>query len=252
MSDTLPLLRESAALAETERPESLLAVIARAVADPRMDVEKMAKLLDMHERIVADQRRVAFAAAMSRLAPKLPEIDQNGRVVFEGKNGAKGQDRKYARLEDIDRAIRPLLSEEGFSLSFDTAEGPGGKIRVSGKLSHSEGHSETKQLDLPHDSSGSKNPVQAVGSTVSYGRRMLCKMFFNLIERGEDTNGETEAALITPDQALEINTLIQDTKSDVKSFLEKIAGYPSIAEIPAIQYRRVMNALETKQRGMQK
>lgn len=228
------------------RPSDLLTVITAAVANPDLDVEKMKALLDMHMQITAEQRRIAFMEAMARLATKLPEIDQNGRVKFDGKEGKQGQDRKYARLEDIDRAIRPLLSEEGFSLSFDTGEGQGGKIRVSCKLSHSAGHSETKQLDLPHDPSGSKNGVQAVGSTVSYGRRMLVKMFFNLMEKGEDTDGESLQP-ITAEQAKDIEALISEVGADKKRFLAYMES-ERVDAILAKDHKKAITALESKRR----
>jgi hypothetical protein len=38
-------------------------------------------------------------------------------------------------------------------------------------LSHELGHSEETTMTLPLDTSGSKNNVQAVGSSTSYGKR---------------------------------------------------------------------------------
>src|SRR3990172_6987482 len=46
-------------------PSDLLSVIARVVADPHTDIEKMERLLAMHERITAEQRKQAFATALS-------------------------------------------------------------------------------------------------------------------------------------------------------------------------------------------
>lgn len=216
--------------------ENLLAVIAHAVADPRCDVAKMEKLLDMHQRIVTEQRKTAFMAAMARVAVKLPEIGKLG----QSHHG------KYARLEDIDRAIRPIISEEGLSLSFDS-QPIDGKVRVTCKLSHADGHSETKQIDLPLDTSGSKNGAQSVISTVSYGRRALTKMFFNLVEAGEDTDAN-DPTCITEEQARDIRTMLQDLKSDERNFLDLIAGVSTIEQIPARDHKRIINALETKGR----
>src|SRR6185436_7436289 len=91
-------------------------------------------------------------------------------------------------------------------------------IRVICKLSHSEGHFEVKQIDLPLDTSGSKNGAQAVISTVSYGRRALVTMFFNLMTTGEDTDGEVPTT-ITQDQARDLETLADEVKADKKRFL---------------------------------
>ena len=229
-----------------EGPTRLLEVIATAVSDPRMDVEKMERLLAMHQTITTEQRKTAFMAAMARLTPKLPEITQRGRVAFST-NAGGAQSRKYARLEDIDRAIRPLIAEEGFSLSFDTAPLDGQKVRVICRLSHSEGHSELKQIDLPIDSSGSKNATQAVGSTVSYGRRVLTKMFFNLIETGEDDDGSGGSGPITKKQATDIRADLKAVGIDEARFL-KFMGAEKVEAILARDYQKASNAIETKRR----
>lgn len=236
---------------ETELPEvqgqstNLLQVISQAVANPLMDVDKMAKLLDVHERIVADQRRTAFFAAMARVAPMLPEIGKHGAVAFTDKKGVE-QARKYARLEDIDRAIRPIISVEGLSLSFDSAE-VGGKVQVTCRLSHSEGHSETKTVILPLDQSGSKNGAQAVISTISYGRRILTKMFFNLIEAGEDTDGN-DPTTISEEQERTLTSLMEEVGADVPRFLAfmKVA---KASEILASKYGEAVKSLEAKRRA---
>jgi ERF superfamily len=224
-----------------QQASSLLDVIARVAMDPRADVEKLERLLAMQERVIADQRKQAFMAAMGRVAPKLPEIGRHG----ESHHG------KYARLEDIDRAVRPIISEEGLSMSFDSEEVPPNKVKVMCRLSHADGYSETKAITLAIDKSGSKNDAQAVLSTIAYGRRGLTKMFFNLIEAGEDLDGNNPA-LINEEQAREINTLIVDTKSNMAKFLKLIAGTERIEDIPARDFKRVINALEEKQRGMKK
>jgi ERF superfamily len=218
---------------------NLLSVIAKAVANPDLDVEKLSRLLDVHERIVAEQRKTAFMAAMARLTPKLPEIGKHG-MSHHG---------PYSRLEDIDRAIRPIIASEGFAMSFDSQE-IGNKIRVICKLSHAEGHFETKQIDLPIDNSGSKNGAQAVISTVSYGRRVLTKMFFNLIEAGEDLDGNRPIP-ITEDQVKDLQILLQDTDSNVAKFLAYM-NVEKLEDITSAEFKRAINALETKQRVKQK
>src|SRR5437762_5819059 len=141
MSDT----KESTALAPlTEatsvEPRSLLEVISRAVVDPRCDVIKMSALLDLQERIEAREQKKAFMAAMGRLAPKLPEIDRNG-MSHHG---------PFSRLIDCDRAIRPLLGDEGLSQSFDTDPSSlekTGKLKIIMYVSHALGHQEVRHIE---------------------------------------------------------------------------------------------------------
>jgi hypothetical protein len=220
---------------------SLLEVIARAVSDPRVDIEKMERLLAMQERVIADQRKAAYAAAMSRLAPKLPQIDRLG-ISHHGIT--------YAQLEDIDTVIRPLYSAEGFALSFDSKKTDKGELRVIGKCTHAEGHSEIKEIELSIDQSGSKNGAQAIVSTISYGRRALTTMFFNLVTKKQDTDANVDE-VITEDQAKDIRTMLVDMKSDEKIFLELIAGVNSIEQIPKRDYKRIMAALDAKRRVLE-
>ena len=95
----------------------------------------------------------------------------------------------YATWEDTVDAIRPILARHGFSLSFKPGRSPKGVPTVTGVLRHEAGHKEEAELELPADTTGDKNAVQAVGSTMSYGQRYVAKMLLNLTSRGEDDDG---------------------------------------------------------------
>jgi hypothetical protein len=227
-------------------PTDLISIIATAVADPRMDVEKMSRLLDMQERIVADQRKIAFTAAMSRLQGHLPQITKEGRILVKGTERSR-----YARLEDIDEAIRPLLAEEGFAFSFDSESTEDGRhLKISAKLSHREGYCETKTVMLPIDSSDFRTPVQSVFSTISYGKRQLIKMHLNIVERGEDIDGH-KLERITDEQRKDIEIGLQDTESNVARFLAHFKA-EKFEELLQRDYAAAMQMIETKRRGMEK
>lgn len=236
MSEHEITVREETAL---DRPTDLLQIIMQVVSDPRMDVEKMERLLSMQERVMADNRRIKFMSALARLQAQLPQITKEGRIVVKGTERSR-----YARLEDIDAAIRPLLSEYGFSFSFDTESTDGKMFKLSAKLMHEEGHFETKTLMLPLDKSDFRSDVQSIGSTVSYGKRQLIKMHLNLIERDEDTDGNRLDSL-TPDQAKDLEALADEVGADKKRFLEYM-GAASFEAILARDLRKAITALEAK------
>lgn len=225
---------------EEPHPSDLLQVIANAVADPRMDVEKMERLLAMHERIVQRNAKVAFDGALARLQAKLPQIEQSGVILAKDRVTVRS---RYAPIEDIDAIIRPLLSEEGFAFSFDTEETPNGKIRLVGKLSHKDGHSESKAIPLPIDKNEYRTAIQDHGSTVSYGRRYLIKMHLNLIEKYEDNDGQDLDEPISKDQVNDLNTLIVDTKADARVFLEYM-NVSKLEEITQRNYTKAITALD--------
>src|SRR6185503_15653016 len=97
----------------------------------------------------------------------------------------------------------------GFALSFRTGSAPDGKLTVTGILSHRAGHQEETTLALMHDSTGSKNSVQAVGSSISYGKRYTAGALLNITSRGEDDDGKLAGApeYITETQVSELQHL---------------------------------------------
>lgn len=170
----------------------LLAVIERAARDPSVDIDKMERLLAMQERVQERSARQAFTEAKIAMRPELPEVTMKGHIIIRDKNNANliVQDTPFARFEDIHDAVVPVLTQHGFDLAFRNGLSPEGKVRVTTILSHVAGHSEETVFDLPHDSSGSKNSVQAVGSSTSYGKRYGVLSALNIKVAGEDDDGQ--------------------------------------------------------------
>ena len=230
------------AVAVQDKPASLMQIIGQAVMSKDIDVDKMRALFELQKDILAEEHRISFKAAMARLQERLPQIAKYG----------KGKNSKFAKLEDIDTIIKPILADEGFSIDFDEASNTATTVTFVATVSHREGHSETKRLTVPIDVA-SKNDrgvairtaIQDAGSTVSYARRYLIKMLFNIVEVGEDTDG-VKRSFVTESQIRDIETLIADTKSNKDAFLSMIAGVDQLEDLPADQYKRVMNALQTK------
>jgi hypothetical protein len=160
---------------------AIFQIIERAARDPNVDIDKMQRLMEMHERMQASRAKASYAAALADMQPNLPVIDERGK----GHN-----DVSYALWEDISEAIRPVLQQHGFALSFRTGR-EGDKITVTAVLSHRDGHSEETTMLLPIDGSGNKNAVQAVGSSTSYGKRYSACALLNIASRGEDDDGKT-------------------------------------------------------------
>lgn len=171
----------------------LLAVIERAARDPAVDIDKMERLLALQERVQERNAVAAFNDALAEMQPRLPIITERGRIIIRDKSDSAKitQETPYALWEDINEAIRPLLHEHGFALTFKTGTAADGKLVVTGILKHRFGHQEEAAIPLPHDSSGSKNAVQAIGSSLSYGKRYAAIQLLNITTKGEDDDGAT-------------------------------------------------------------
>ena len=165
--------------------------------------------LEVVDRILAQQReaidyndRMAFNAALRRIQDKLKPI---------AKRGDNPETRsKFATAQDIDNAIEGLLQEEAMSLSFEPESHPvPDMLRIVGVLSLG-AYSRRYPLDVPADGKGAKgggvmSRTHATGSAITYGKRYLKNMIFNLRfkEKDDDGNaasGETERM---PDTAVD-------------------------------------------------
>jgi ERF superfamily len=228
------LRRESATILDT---------IARAASDPAVDVAKLERLLALQESYMADQRRKAFMAALARLQARLPQITKSGTIL--DRDG--GLRNKYAKIEDIDAAIRPICADEGFAFAFDSQPKPAG-IEYSCAMSHRDGHTETKTLVLPVDTGAGRNAVQSIGSTTSYARRYLLGMHLNLITRDEDDDGNASGALpVTAEQAAHLRKELAAVGGSDSRFLNWLAA-PSFEEIRAANYDRACKFIDEKRR----
>lgn len=178
------------AVPDTPAPlDAMMGFYERAIRDPDFDVNKLEVILRLRREERAEHQRLLFneamAAAQSEMAP----------VMADARNPHAGN--RYASLDAVDTAIRPIYTRHGFSVRFGTEPSPTtGWLRVTCTLAHAAGHWETYHLDSPLDVVGAKGTtnktaVQGVGSTVSYLRRYLVLMAFNVVvDRSEDDDGE--------------------------------------------------------------
>ncbi len=204
------------------------------------DVSTLEKLLAMNERILAKQAEIAFNEAMARLQKKLPIIHQASQIKHGDKIIAK-----YAKYEDIDRQIRGLYVEEGFSLSYDSKKLPDGSIQYTGKVSHVNGHSVSAEIILPADESGAKNKVQAQGSSITYAKRYLLTMLLNLVFTGEDDDAQSLTSPVEENMVDEIELLIEKHGVDRQKFLE-FFKVTEVSDLPQKDYKRAITMLKAK------
>jgi hypothetical protein len=168
---------------------SALSVIERAAADKSVDVEKLERLFALQERLLARQAEEAFNAAMKEVQ------SQELRIIRDAQNPQTNS--KYARLESLNKVIVPIYTTAGFSISFGTADCPvAAHYRITATVSHQGGHSRPYQCDIPIDDKGmkgtpNKTATHAFGSTMSYGRRYLTLLIFNIALVGEDDDKAT-------------------------------------------------------------
>ena len=89
---------------------------------------------------------------------------------------------------EIIACINEALSEHGLSAAWETAQN-NGSVTVTCKITHIMGHSESTSLTAAPDNTGSKNPIQAIGSTVTYLQRYTLLALTGLATYEQDDDG---------------------------------------------------------------
>jgi len=226
--------------------DAYLEMIERAARDPSVDIDKVERLMAMRERLMDRQAKAEYAAALAEMQPALPVVGRRGMIKVPAKDGKAGHETPYALWEDVNEAIRPHLAAHGFALSFRVRK-EADRIEVTGVLSHRAGHSEETMLSLPMDSTGSKNNVQAIGSSVSYGKRYTAFALLNITSRGEDDDGTAAgaAATVTDEQVEKLQDLIIEVGADPVKFC-RYFKVDNLGAIPASKFEAAVAALEAK------
>jgi hypothetical protein len=173
--------------ATTAEP-AMLSFLQRAVADPGFDVGKFEVVLGAMREEQAKASQRAFYAAMAVAQGEMEPVRKDATNPSTRS--------KYARFEAIDAVVRPVYTRHGFSVSYRTGTpSRPGAVRVICTVAHEAGHSVEAELEAALDGSGAqgrsnKTDVQATGSTVSYLRRYILTMVWNIALASDDDDGE--------------------------------------------------------------
>jgi hypothetical protein len=211
-----------------------MAMLAKAV-EGGADINVLEKLMGLSERWEANQARKAFDEAISAAKLEIPPIERN----------AKGHNEKrYADFSAIAKVVDPILGKHGLSYRFRTSQTD--RISVTCVLSHKAGHSEETTLSGPADNTGSKNAIQAIGSTLTYLQRYsLVQMLGLAAERDDDGGGISAGHKITDEQRMQLVALADDVGADKVAFC-KYMKIASLADLPAKDFNRAVAALNKK------
>ena len=154
------------------------ATLLQMAVEQNADLDKLEKLMDLQERWESKEAKKAFNDALAVFQSKLTSIAKT----------KDGHNCKYADMDDITKAIRPILEITGLSYRFEQAQ-DNQTVTVTCIAKHSGGHEERNTMTAPNDSSGGKNAIQAIASTLTYMRRYTLTGAFGISTGGEDDDG---------------------------------------------------------------
>lgn len=213
---------------------SMASRIVELASMPDFDVAKLDKLMDLQEREMNRLAKIAFNKDFTAMQSEITTVTKS----------KQGHNYKYATLEDIVDIVRPTLEKHGFAVSFGV--NTTSDIIVTCTLMHKEGHSIETTMQLPADKSGSKNAVQAIGSSVSYAKRYTLSSLLNIATRDDD---DAQAAMQQDQRTItrgQSQTLESKYEKLPKERQEKFDGWlsslgaNSISEVKASQFNTVL------------
>jgi len=194
-----------------------LALVQQAI-ERGMTGEQLNSLLDFAERYQANQARLAFHAAMAEFKKNPPRVQKNRLVKFGNTQY------RHATLDHVCEQVIPALSKVGISHHWNVQQ-QNGTITVSCILTHEAGHSEATTISGPADTSGSKNPIQSVGSAVKYLQRYTLLAAVGLDAGEEDDDGHLSAGTSPED-------LMPEDK--LQEWADALMGASSVDELKSI------------------
>lgn len=198
------------------------------------DIGILERMLTMQTQIADRNAKADFIGSMARFQNNCPAI-----VSLK-----QGHNYKYAPLEDIIAQVKSTMTDCGLSYRFEQSQDEK-NITVTCVVTHLSGHSERTTVTATADTSGSKNSVQAIGSTITYLRRYSFTGAFGIVTADQDSDarlaGQAMQEHVDSAMVMQILSLIESTGSDeakVKQHIRKANGWPEDAEFEFAQLNK--------------
>lgn len=206
----------------------MMHMLERLAKNKEVDVGKMKEIRELAQSMQAEAAAQEFAIAMAAAQAEMEPV----RVDAANKS----TNSKYASYAALDRAIRPIYTKHGFTLSFDTESGaPEGYVRVVCYVT-CRGHTRKHHIDVGNDGKGAKGgdvmtKTHAAGSAMTYAQRYLKKMIFDIaVDRDDDGNKSSrkpassdfpgDAVCISSDQITQLRNLCKKVGCPEKKFTD--------------------------------
>jgi hypothetical protein len=168
-------------------------LVHAAIATGTLDPQSLRELLAVQREWEAGEARKAYTRALAALKADLPTvIGHDSDVDYPNKAGHRTK-YSHASLAAVMDAVTDPLTRHGFSLSWTPATTER-LVRVTCRLTHTEGHFEEASLESPADTSGNKSPAQGIASTITLLSRYSALALLGIATRDmrEPTGERTE------------------------------------------------------------
>jgi ABC-type sulfate transport system substrate-binding protein len=164
--------------------------LLRIAVETGADLDRLEKLMALQERWEANEARKAYVAAMTAFKAEPLEIIKRKTVEFSGTKY------NHAELSDVTQVVCPAMAKHQLSHRWDVTQA-GDRITVDCVITHVLGHSEKVTMEAMPDSSGKKNAIQQVASTISYLQRYTLLAATGVATKGMDDDAQGFAKVNT-------------------------------------------------------
>jgi hypothetical protein len=204
-----------------------------------LKIEDLKEILTLQKDYEAHEARKAFYRALAEFKAVTIEILKDKKVGYQAKGQFVGY--SHATLANIVETVTPELSKCQLAVTWRVEQKE--RIAVYTKLAHSLGHFEEFPLFAEADATGSKNNIQAIGSTITYLQRYGFLAITGLAakDQKEDDGAAAGTEYIDDQQAIKIMEYLEalKTKIDKKKLFDKF-GIAKIEEIPKAKYSELI------------
>lgn len=171
------------------RAANLLAMVVQAGSDPTVDAQKMTALADLAIKLQDREREAEFNRDLNAAKKEMPSIARDGSI----KNNAGKVQSRFSSWENLNPIVTEILHRHNITLGHEIGSTANGHIAITPTLIHDNGMEKRgKEMVFPPDTSGNKNPAQAVVSSSSYGQRVTSIKLLNIrTHDAPDNDGET-------------------------------------------------------------
>lgn len=221
-------------------PIDLLHAAIEKGVDPA-GIETLARvMLDMQAR----QAEQAFNVALAQFQAGCPVVMKKKSIAFPTKSGGSFTSR-YAEMSSIVEEVRELLTNCGFSYSFDR-EVDEKTVKVWCVLRHAAGHQTRTPFSVPLDKGNKLSDAHAVAGAVTFCERYSFRGALGITTGDPDNDGkEFVVKYITADQVKRLEALLKEANPQMDAFW-KYTGVSTLEEITLRDYGRVESALQQR------
>ena len=169
------------------------------------DIDKLDKLMQLEERWRENQAKQAFYQALTEFKKNPPKVAKDAIN--------KQYNSKYSTLGHFTNVVNAALGENGLTASWEFDQKDNGEIEVTCTLTHSMSHSKSVSLIAPPDTSGAKNKIQQIKSTITYLELATFQAITGIVatDNAADDDGNSytnKKVYITPDQVCDLQNAL--------------------------------------------